>query len=184
MPDEIWKDIIGHEGRYQISNLGNVKSLPKSWYTGIANITMREIILKHNICKGYPEVQLMKDNNRVHFKIHVLIGNHFIEKIENKNYLNHKNGNKLDYSIQNLEWCTLKENSIHAFETGLNNNHGENNNFATLTLQDVTNIIKMKGCGSSQKAIAKLFNINQSTVCRLWSGKRWKYSLNKIQKRA
>ena len=108
---EIFKDIKGYEGLYQISNLGNVKSLKRN----------KIRILKYsNNNLFYSTVCLVNYNNKKSTKsIHRLLAIHFINNPENKKCVNHKNGIKNDNRIENLEWCTFSENTIHAYNTGL-----------------------------------------------------------------
>lgn len=104
MIQEDWKDIKGYEGSYQVSNLGNVKSL-------IKNI----ILSKFDNGKGYKKVNLLKKQ----FYIHRLVALNFIENPLNKPQVNHKDGNKQNNNVENLEWCTSKENINHANINGL-----------------------------------------------------------------
>lgn len=115
---EIWKLVIGYEGLYEVSNFGNVKSLPKrrGRYVGITP----ELILKNNLTdRGYCFVVLSKNNKCTRFRVHRLVALHFIPNIGYKPHINHKNGVKTDNKVENLEWCTLSENSIHAIRMGL-----------------------------------------------------------------
>lgn len=110
---EEWKDIKEYEGKYQISNLGNVKALDYKR-------TKKEKILKPRInSTGYMVVNLYKNAKFKTFKIHRLIAQAFIINPENKPCINHIDGNKLNNSIDNLEWCTYRENTIHAIKNGL-----------------------------------------------------------------
>jgi hypothetical protein len=105
MEEEIWKDIMGYEGLYQISNLGRVKSL-------IKNIINKSIKNK----QGYLSVTLCKNNIRKTYRNHRLAGIHFIEVdmglIENLE-INHKDGNPQNNNIRNLEWINKRENNSH-----------------------------------------------------------------------
>jgi hypothetical protein len=69
---------------------------------------------------GYPAVRLSKNGGQKYFTIHRLKAALYLPKIEGKNQVNHKNGIKTDFSLSNLEWCTAKENTRHAFDNGLN----------------------------------------------------------------
>lgn len=115
--EEIWKDIEGYEGHYQVSNLGRVKSF-KSSFSG------RIIKIRNN--KGYGMVDLRNTEGKKTFPlVHRLVAKHFLKKIEGKNYINHKDGDKLNNRIDNLEWCTHSENMKHAYKNNLcspNNN--------------------------------------------------------------
>jgi hypothetical protein len=109
---EIWKDIPDYEGLYQASNLGKIKSLK---YNHIYNKCKN---LKGRITpKKYLMVALYKNNIRKDFKIHRLILQTFIGKSDLQ--CNHKNGIKTDNRLENLEYCTNKQNFIHALKTGL-----------------------------------------------------------------
>ena len=114
---EVWKDIEGYEGLYQVSNLGRVKSLPKKTKN---QYSYKEIMLKQNKDKdGYLIVNLTKNKKGKTYKVHRLVAFAFIPKIKNKEIINHKDGNKQNNSVDNLEWCTNRENIIHAFKNNL-----------------------------------------------------------------
>jgi hypothetical protein len=120
MQNEIWKDIKGYEGYYQISNLGRVKSLAKTIFCkNNRNKKVAEIILKPSIsANGYPGVTLCTGKYK-RFSVHRLVAISFIPNPENKPTVNHINGVKYDNRVENLEWATYIENNRHAFDTGL-----------------------------------------------------------------
>jgi RNA-binding protein YhbY len=120
--EEIWKDILGYEGLYQVSNLGKVKSLPKKWIGANGSVNGHNgMILSTTLSdKGYVKVKLSKDGKRRHTTMHILVAKTFISNIENKPQVNHINGIKTDNRVENLEWATALENVQHSFETGLN----------------------------------------------------------------
>lgn len=129
MKDEIWKDIKNYEGLYQVSNLGNVRSLDKIDY--IYNFKKEQKvkrirkgkIIKHNISnKGYKFVSLYKNKKRNNFYIHRLVAQTFIQNIDNLPIINHIDGNKLNNNISNLEWCTYSHNVKEAYRLGLETN--------------------------------------------------------------
>ena len=113
---EIWKDIKGYEGSYQVSNLGSVKSLNRF---DSAGHKLKGKILKACInFDGYHQVILC--NGRIKtFTSHRLIASAFIPNPENKPEVNHKKGIKLDNRASELEWCTRSENMQHAYDIGL-----------------------------------------------------------------
>lgn len=116
---EVWKDIPGYEGKYQASNLGRIKSLPKRKGKGIGYVKDEEI-LKASVEKyGYARVVLHKDGVKKKYQVHRLVAKTFIPNPEQKGYVNHINCNKADNRVENLEWCTDSENMIHAFKNGL-----------------------------------------------------------------
>lgn len=119
---EIWKDIEGYEGSYQISNMGNVKSLSKKWISGNNNIIRNhgDILLKQsNNARGYRHVILSKNSKHRTLTIHQLMARAFIPNPENKLFVNHKDGNKKNNILENLEWCTNDENMKHAVKMNL-----------------------------------------------------------------
>lgn len=113
---EIWKDIQGYEGLYQVSNLGRVKSLEKS-ITMIDGRTRRqkEKILKLQVSKhGYNVITLWNSKIPKQFKVHRLVAVAFIDNLDNLPQVNHIDENKLNNKVENLEWCTALENNLHS----------------------------------------------------------------------
>lgn len=118
--NEIWKDITGYEGLYQVSNFGRVKSIERvSIQKNGKNRFVKERILKPQPDTKYIVFGLSKDGKSNKNYLHRIIANAFIPNPENKLCINHINGIKYDNRISNLEWCTVKENNNHAFDNGL-----------------------------------------------------------------
>lgn len=115
---EEWRDVKGHEGLYQISSTGKVKSL----YRDMGKILTGEIIQKG---KGYLRVELTQNKKVKRFLVHRLVAQAFILNPENKPEVNHIDGNTLNNNVSNLEWCTHRENIRHSWETGLNEKRRE-----------------------------------------------------------
>ena len=113
---EIWKDIEGYEGLYQVSNLGRIKSMPKMCGFRYNN----ERILKNNTDSyGYLYVALCKNKNIKIKLVHRLVAEAFIENKYKKPQVNHKDGIKVNNKVSNLEWCSDKENKQHGILIGL-----------------------------------------------------------------
>jgi len=157
------KKIKGFEHMYSISNDGYVFNHKKGK------------ILKSSVnTSGYPMLILRKDNKNHAKMIHRLVALHFVSGMTDvKNEVNHKDGNKKNNHYSNLEWCSRSENALHGFKKGLLVS-GSKNNFAKLTEHEVSKIKSLKG-QMTQKEIATLFNVSQSNVSYIHSGKSWKY---------
>ncbi len=113
--DEIWKDVVGYEYGYQISNYGRLKSKKRTVPTWNAYKTLEEKILKVGISQnGYYKHKKLGG-------IHRLVARAFIPTDDYSLYVNHIDGNKLNNHVSNLEWCTPKENAEHAIKIGLVN---------------------------------------------------------------
>lgn len=115
---EIWKDIKGYEGLYQVSNLGRVKSLERILhYCDGRHRPVKEKLLSCGVCKvGYRQVKLrLNKKTKTHY-VHRLVANTFILNLESKPQVNHKDGNKINNNIDNLEWVTHSENLQHSYD--------------------------------------------------------------------
>lgn len=120
--NEIWKDIQGYEGWYQVSNLGNIKSLKRiraKKSGGYMMIEIPKLRKPHVSTNGYCDVGLHAEGKSKSFTIHRLVANAFIDNPQNKPQINHKDGNKQNNAALNLEWVTPGENMTHAHNNGL-----------------------------------------------------------------
>ena len=121
MENEIWKDIPEYEGLYQVSNLGRVKSLKR---LDKRNRIVKEKILKHGIdTNGYHLVKLYKYDKPRTLKVHRLICQVFIQNPNNYTEVNHKDEDKSNNCVDNLEWCTRKYNVNYGNRTNKAKNH-------------------------------------------------------------
>jgi hypothetical protein len=120
MPEEKWTDIEGYEGLYQYSSLFRFKSF----------IRKERILNPYCSKNSYPQLSLYKNGEIKKILVHVFFATIFIPNPENKPQVNHKNGNKRDYRLENLEWVTVSENHLHAYKTGLKKPHFGKDNHA------------------------------------------------------
>lgn len=109
--EEVWKDIEGYEGLYQVSNLGRVKSLDRVIMRKKQGAIFKKgTILKPMEYKGYQYVFLCKDNKQRSIKIHRLVAKAFLHNPDKLPEVNHKDENKQNNRVDNLEWCNHKYN--------------------------------------------------------------------------
>lgn len=114
---EVWKDIEGYEGLYQVSSCGRVKSLPKGDGNGYRERLLKFDVLKRNhTC--YHRVTLSKNGKTERFQVHRLVAKAFIPNPENKPHINHKDFNGTNNCVENLEWVTHSENMIYSQKAG------------------------------------------------------------------
>jgi hypothetical protein len=172
---EVWKDIKGYKGFYQVSNLGRVRSLKKEFTFKNGGVRVfNEIILKPDISKlGYESVRLSKKSKVKAYKIHRLVAVHFIENFENKLEVNHIDGIKSNNTLDNLEWVTSSENKNHAFKIGLRSNFGEKNPLSKLTEEEVF-FIKYLSNELSYSFLSNAFNVHHDTIRAIKKNRIWK----------
>lgn len=121
MEGEIWKDVVGYEGKYVISNQGNIESIIRVIKNKLGRVSIRKgkpITVRLNSF-GYYDTRVCKDGMKKSAFIHRLIAEAFIPNPDNKPLVNHINGIKTDNRVENLEWCTNSENMIHAVSLNL-----------------------------------------------------------------
>jgi hypothetical protein len=161
---EQWKDIEGYNGLYRISTMGRVKSFHKK----------NAKILSPVFYGDYYGVQLCINGNKKKHYIHRLVAESFIINCDNKNQINHIDGNKLNNTVSNIEWCTASENRLHAVDTGLLKVRGESNPQSKLTKEDVLEIRGMYGTGCfSQYQIADMYDVAVMQINRIVNNKAW-----------
>jgi len=177
---EIWKDIRGFEGVYQISNLGRVKSLRrvKKRSDGIKHTTSEKILKVHKNQKGYLFLSLVGEKKKM-YKVHRLVAKTYIPNHGNKPCVNHVDGEKANNSVENLEWVTYSENSIHAYGTGLKKSPSGEQHWTTrktaykkLSDEKVLEIKSKLDKGRTQTALAEEYGVVQSTVWTISKGNR------------
>jgi hypothetical protein len=173
---EIWKDINGYENVYQVSNEGRVKSLSRHIENGQSGYTSKEIFLKLVPDRvGYSTVSLMKNNNRKLAKVHRLVAETFIYNEENKKCVNHINFIKDDNRVENLEWCTHKENSQHSI---LNRKFqmGERHHNLKITDEQVLEIREMYSNNlKTYRELAKMYKTNHNYIRAIIKRRKRKY---------
>lgn len=167
---EKWVDVVGYEGLYMVSDYGRIKSLKRKGRTN-------DLISIGHIHKwGYVKVCLLKDNiSHVNF-MHVIVADCFIPNPENFLQVNHKDSDKTNNKVSNLERCNNSHNQIHAHENSVIDHNvikGEKSNFAKLRNKDVLEIRELIRIGTPNKDIASAYNISKSNISFIKNNKRW-----------
>lgn len=116
--EEVWKDVKDYEGLYQVSSLGNVKSLKRFKNNHSFKQLIEEKIMKPSLGK-YKKVNLCKNRKYKTYYVHRLVAETFIDNPNNEPCINHKDGNKYNNNVSNLEFCSMSYNTKHAYDLGL-----------------------------------------------------------------
>lgn len=169
MENEIWKDVVGYEGNYKISNLGRIKSLSKYNKMGF------DTIMSQSYKCEYMYINLYKNGKLSSKRVHRLVAQAFIPNPLNKPQVNHINGIKTDNRAENLEWCSRSENMLHAYRNGLvKNNMNSINAMRKANIKPIYQLkdgIIINEFESVSKASKKL-KINEKLIYRVLGGFR------------
>lgn len=174
---EVWKPVIGYEGLYEVSNMGRIKSLYK---VRVGGVWYSESLIKpKNNIDIYHRVELSKNGKRRIIGVHQLVGQAFIKNPENKPNINHINGKRDDNRVENLEWCTQKENIQHAWKTGLCKPH---NGYYRKPLMVIDTRKNSTISFPTVKAAREYLGISKSSMCQQLAGevKKMKYQFQYI----
>lgn len=178
---EIWKDIKGYEGLYQVSNLGNVKSL------NYGRTCKERILIPCKKPNGYLNVELSKNCICKKFYVHRLVAKAFIENPDNLPQVNHIDENKLNNRVDNLEWCSYEYNNNYGThnERMLKTRKLRNSKNAERPVLQFTKDCKFVNEYPSIREAARCTGINHSHICscckgllKTAGGYIWKYKNN------
>lgn len=155
---EEWRDVVGYEGLYEVSNLGRLKRKKRTVINRCATYVINDRILKPYLDHyGYVVTSLKNEDGYKYKKMHRLIAEAFIPNNLNKPFINHKNGVKNDNRLDNIEWVTLQENMKHAAEIGLI----ETKNVNLITIERIDDYLIRK---MSMLEICKKYNISRDAL--------------------
>lgn len=152
---EKWVDVRGYEGLYVVSSKGNVFSLRTN-----------KVLKQHKDVYGYARVCLQRTNRKDvrHFYVHRLVAENFLEKVEGKSFVNHKDENKLNNCVENLEWCTHVENMNYGTRNARIGKSNLNSVYFSKKVKDVTHGIVYCSMKEAQRQTG-VFVSNISKCC-------------------
>ena len=174
---EVFKPVRKYEGYYEVSNLGRVKSLVRQVRNRSGVYQIPERILTVGKSKaGYATVKLCKADKGKTVFLHRILAEAFIPNPENLPEVNHKNGIKFDYRMENLEWCNRSYNLKEAFRIGLMSVRGEKNGRAKLNNEKVSEIRDLFKRGKTNREIAKDYGVSGQNINRIRNGVTWNFT--------
>jgi len=168
---EVWKEVEGYEGYYEVSNLGHVRSLDRVIpHATQGSQKVKGKVLKQTLRNKYYRVILARDNHKNHQSVHRIVAKAFIPNPENKESVDHINNDKLDNRASNLNWVTVYENSSKARREGFYR-VGEEHLQSKITAKEVKEILDIYYIqGFFQSQIASLYNVEQATISKITRG--------------
>lgn len=162
MHEEVWKDVVGFEDYFRVSTFGNV-------YSKRTGIILKQVLRVN----GYKTISTRiggRSGKALCFKVHRLVAEAFISNPQNKPEVNHKDGNKANNSVQNLEWNTKSENILHSYDTGLSKPIKGIENIRSTISEDDLNFIYLNsnklGGDMSMRAIARHIGCSHKVVAK------------------
>ena len=181
---EEWRDVVGFEGIYQVSNLGNLRSVDRIC-TGNHHVLHGILLKVRKNAKGYLRTSLCANGKHFNVRVHKLVADAFLvnDDPEHKIDINHINGIKTDNRAENLEWCTRQHNIIHAWQNGLSKPHppknplrGEETPWSKLKNEDVVHIKTDLANGKHTVGeLADLYGVARQTIGKIRDGLIWKH---------
>jgi hypothetical protein len=170
---EIWKSVEGFEGAYEVSNLGRARRIYNVKYQIEPKIKYLSTTWGKN--QAYVKTTFYRKGHAVNRDLHIVILETFIgPRPSIRHHASHLNGNMHDNRLDNLQWCTAKDNMSHKKIHGTQQ-VGENNPFAKLTENEVMAMRIMHFCGSRAVDISNTFGVDQGLVGLIIKRKRWKH---------
>ena len=180
---EVWKSVKGFEGLYEVSNLGNIRSLDRIEIMQMKNETIRKRTKKGRILKlfldgkgNYLQTNLSISGKHKMVLAHRVVATAFLPNPENLPEVNHKDENKTNNSVENLEWCDHKYNNNYGskkFQTRGTRN--PQNKFTEEMIRDIKQNYIPYDEKFGAKAFQKKYGISLTHICAIAKGRTWGY---------
>lgn len=175
---EVWKDVVGWEDRYEVSNLGRVKS--KSYLKHTSNMhgpmsfmTKPKLMRQTPNASGYYTVDLRKDKTRGTGIVHRLVAKAFLDNPENLPIVHHKNHVRTDNYADNLEWCTQQHNVQCSYDSGFSSNVGDLHPRKVLSEALVAEMKTLFRSGTTRHELVALYGFKYCTIDKAVRGINW-----------
>lgn len=163
----MWRSIIGYEGWYEVSDVGDVRRIRRG------RATHPGLVLKKYLKRKYLSVVLYRDGKPSGKRVAGLVCESFHGPRPKNHQVNHINSDKHDNSASNLEWVTPQQNILHSVAAG---HHGSHIGTSKLVEAQVAEIRLCLAMGHTHKEIAEIYGVSRSAITLINSGKNWKHS--------
>lgn len=169
LDNEIWRDVVGYEGYYRVSNLGRVRGVGRYVSQRQGGTQLRRGKIIHGVINrgGYRHLVLCKDGKQKTLEVQRLVAKAFIENPNNLPCINHKDSNKTNNRPENLEWCTQRENVRHAVKE---------RDRRRIPAEIEAQIRIRHANGENAASISRNLGISYKTALRLTDGNKWRHS--------
>ena len=174
---EVWKPFKGFEGIAEVSSLGNVRTLDTIRHglrNGKPHAQRRKgrPVSPYKSRFGYMTIAFKIGSKRQKAFVHRAVGHAFVDGYFDGATINHKNGDKTDNRPENLEWCSLSDNTKHQWETGLVNIRGERHPSSKLTDAQTAAILHLSRAERSAKELAALYDVSEALIYKIRQGRK------------
>lgn len=172
---EIWRDVVNFEGFYEVSNYGNVRSVDREikYEDGRVYSYKSKILSFNNTKQGYYSAHLYKNCVRKNRKVHIIVAETFLPNPLGLTDVNHKDGNKLNNHVDNLEWTSRLQNMQHGFSTGLINNTGTNHGNNIYSDEQIIHVKRLLVLRRPHKEIEAVTGVKKGTIEQISQGRQW-----------
>jgi hypothetical protein len=173
---EVWRPVADYAGAYEVSDLGRVRSVARAFVDARGRTHRRpgRVLRLGRHKDGYAMVDLSRGGAKRCLLVHRLVAGAFLPNPEQKAEVNHRDGNKTNNRLGNLEWATRPENMRHAFAAGLySRGKGSDALNAKLTEGDIPTIRARLAAGHSQRSVARDYGVSKHTIYSIQKGLTW-----------
>lgn len=177
---EVWAEVPGSCGLYQISTKGRMRSVSRNVLDkrGIIQRFAGGLLSPNKTYRGYLTYTMSINGFAVRKSAHRIVAESFIPNPENKPHVNHLNSNRTDNRVENLEWCTHSENVKHSYKIGVSTQVGTKNSCCKLTEKQVINIFNSR---KSPRELCNVYPVSIKTISDIRTGKSWSHITKKYK---